>query len=85
VGSGDGEEDNEEPAVDEGRAAHVEGARAGADEDDGDRAEIKAKRGCDATQSISSWCDTGRRSREKEGASAAWMMTVRPAPSSAIS
>jgi hypothetical protein len=69
MGNNDGEEDYEAAAVDErGHShAHVDGARE--DKDDCDRGEIKAKRGCDATQSISSWCDTGGRSREERGVS----------------
>jgi hypothetical protein len=67
MGNRDGQEDNAEPSVDEGRAAHAEDARARADEDNGDRAQAQAERGCDATQGISSWCDAGWRSREEEG------------------
>jgi hypothetical protein len=66
-GNNDGEEDNAEPAMDEGRAAHAEDARARADEDNGDRAQAQAKRGCGVSAGIKAGRDAGRRSREERG------------------
>jgi hypothetical protein len=60
----DGEEDNEEPAVDEGRGAHAEDARAREDEDNGDRAEVKAERGCGVSAGIKAGRDVGWRSTQ---------------------
>ena len=74
MGNNDGEESDRDSkgggaekvaCVDEGRRADSESARARESEDDCDRAEAQAERGCDATQGIDSWCDTGRRSREE--------------------
>jgi hypothetical protein len=67
MGNRDGEEGNAEPSVDQGRHPDAKDARAGENKDNGDRAEAEPKCGCDATQSIGSWCDTGGRSREEEG------------------
>jgi hypothetical protein len=67
MGNDGGEEDNEEPAVDEGRGAHAEDARAREDKDDCDRAEAQAERGCGVSAGIKARRDAGRRSREEEG------------------
>jgi hypothetical protein len=53
--------------VDEGRAAHAENARARADEDDCDRAQAQAERGCGVSAGIKAGRDAGRRSREERG------------------
>jgi hypothetical protein len=51
MGNDDGEEDNAEPSMDEGRAAHAEDARGPGDKDNGDRAWLGSlawvlRRGC---------------------------------------
>jgi hypothetical protein len=66
-GNNDGEEDNAEPSVDKGRAAHAEVARARTDEDNGDRAEAQAEHGCVVSAGIKADRDAGRRSGEEEG------------------
>jgi hypothetical protein len=65
MGKNDGEEDNAEPAVDEGRGAHAEEARGPADKDSGDRAQAQAERGCRVSAGIKGGRDGGRRSREE--------------------
>jgi hypothetical protein len=66
MGKNDGQEDNAEPSVDEGRAAHAEDARGPADEDNGDRAQAQAERGRGVSTGIKAGCDAGRRSAEEE-------------------
>ena len=63
----DGEKDNEEPTVDEGRATHAEGTRARADEDNGDRAQAQAKLCGDASEGVDIRCDAGDTSKEERG------------------
>jgi hypothetical protein len=67
MGNNDGEEDNAEPSVDKGRAAHAEDARGPADEDNGDRAQAQAERGGGVSAGIKAGRDAGRRSREGRG------------------
>jgi hypothetical protein len=62
----DGQEDNAGSSVDEGRGAHAEDACTRADEDNCDRAEAQAERGCGVSAGIITGRDTGRRSREEE-------------------
>ena len=66
MGNRDGEEDNADSSVDKGRAPHAEDARARADEDNRDRAQAQAERGCGVSAGIKAGRDAGRRSREEE-------------------
>jgi hypothetical protein len=67
MGNNDGEEDNAEPAVDEGRCSNAESACAGADEDNGDRAEGQAELCGDASEGVDIRCDAGDASKEERG------------------
>jgi hypothetical protein len=67
LGEEDGEEGNEESSMDEGRGAHAEDARGPADEDNCDRAQAQAERGCGVSGGIKAGRDAGRRSREERG------------------
>jgi hypothetical protein len=49
------------------RGAHAGESRARADEDNGDRAEAQAERGCGVSAGIKAGRDAGRRSRGEEG------------------
>ena len=60
----DGREDREAPCVDEGRHLCTQDARAREDKDNGDRTQIEAKHGSDASESNETWCDVGGRSEE---------------------
>jgi hypothetical protein len=53
--------------VDEGRGTHAEDARARANEDNGDRAQAQAERGCGVSAGIKARRDAGSRSREERG------------------
>jgi hypothetical protein len=55
-----------ETSVDKGRGTHAESARASADEDNGDRAQTQAERGCSVSAVIKTGRDAGRRSREEK-------------------
>jgi hypothetical protein len=65
MGNRDGEEDNAEPSMDEGRGAHVEGVCAREDKDGGERVETYAERGCDVWSCVKVGRDAGRRSEEE--------------------
>jgi hypothetical protein len=67
MGNNDGEEGFEASAVDEGRGAHAEDAGARADEDNCDRAQPQAERGCGVSAGIKAGRDAGRRSRQERG------------------
>jgi hypothetical protein len=67
MGNRDGEENNEEPSVDKGRAAHAEDARAGEDKDDCNCPQTKAERTSDLSEGVGTRCDAGNGSEETEG------------------
>jgi hypothetical protein len=75
AGNRDGEEggDTEEgeakkvAGVDERRCSNAEGTRARENKNECHRAQAEAKRGCDATQGIASWCDVRGRSKGEGG------------------
>jgi hypothetical protein len=55
MGNNDGQEDNTEPAVDDGRVAYAEDACAREDKD-GDHAKAEAERGCDVSSGVKAGC-----------------------------
>jgi hypothetical protein len=67
MGNRDGEEDYENPTVDEGRCPRVEDARARKDKDNGDRAEAEAERSSDLPKGIGTPRDAGDGSEETTG------------------
>src|ERR1700730_9641571 len=73
---GDDGEDNETAAVDEGRRADAQDARAREDKDNCDRAQIEAQCGGDVSESNETWCDA-RSTVDFLGGS---MAVVRPRP-----
>src|SRR5271168_3326658 len=62
-----GGEESEDPSVDERGHPHAQHARTRKDKDDSDGAETEAERGSYVSESSSTWCDAGRRSKEKGG------------------
>jgi hypothetical protein len=70
-----GEENGEEgegAAVNKGRRADAQDARAREDEDDGDRAQIEADGRRDASESEGTWSDAGGRARKEDGVRSRW-------------
>jgi hypothetical protein len=64
-GEENGEEDDKAAAVDEGRRADAQDARAGEDKDNGDCAQTEAERGSDLSEGGTTRGDAGGRSKEE--------------------
>jgi len=67
MGNGNGEADDEELSVDEGRCADAKDARAREDKDDGDRAKTEAERACDVSAGVKTGRDVERTPQEEKG------------------
>jgi hypothetical protein len=79
MGNRDGEEGNADSSVDKGRGPHAEDARTRADEDNRDRAQAQAERGCGVSAGIKAGRDVGRMSREEGGVTCRVISLVGPA------